>query len=530
MYRARMLGPGGFEKIVCLKRILPEQSRNPGFEAMFMDEARVAAALHHANIVQVFDFYRDDEERLTIVMEYVDGASLKRLLTWQAEQGGPAEPAIAAAIARSILEGLNHAWHGLHDGVPLRVIHRDLSPHNILLSLAGEVKLADFGIAKALITTVRTRAGVVKGKASYMSPEQAMAGRLDCRSDLYSAGVVLWEMLAGRRLFPSGGHDGRCEAPAWDRVAPPLVEAMPSVPPGLSRLVDSLLENDRNRRPADPAAALDLLEGCGVTPASSMALARLVTAAAGRATARRGEEHGARTVPDRGTTASPTEEDGKSGQAATAATSASPPLPLDSGDILTERAIITGGASPGREGLPDKAGARAPRSASRGVIAATAVAAALTLPLAASLVVLWASGLPGSHRAAHEAGVAAQEASGRAPAADGAWGNTPTPAPAAAAASSLADPGARIADESAGAGQAIKAAGSSGTIDVNAKPWAEVYLDGRRMGSTPLRLSGVPAGKHLVRLVNESTGVEKMIVVKVGSGKNAKVTADLSAE
>lgn len=169
VYRARMKGPDGFEKIVCIKRILAEQSRSPGFEDMFRDEARIAALLCHANIVQVFDYDRDDSDRLFIAMEYVHGVSLRRLVVGLAEKHMEVEPDVVAAVARGALTGLHHASTHLHEGHPLNVIHRDVSPHNILLSTSGEVKIADFGIAKAFISSVQTRAGVIKGKASYIS-------------------------------------------------------------------------------------------------------------------------------------------------------------------------------------------------------------------------------------------------------------------------------------------------------------------------------------------------------------------------
>lgn len=521
VYRARMFGPDGFEKVVCIKRILPDQSSNPGFEAMFRDEARLAALLRHANIVQVFDYDRDEDGRLFICMEFIEGVNLKYFLVTLSEKGIQPGPEIVAAVARGALEGLHHAWTALHDGRPLRVIHRDISPHNILLSTSGELKIADFGIAKAFISSVRTRAGVVKGKSAYMSPEQAAGIRLDGRSDLNSLGVILWEMLAGRRLFPA-----RRDAP-WlgllpqNRVAPPIGQERSDVPPGLARLVDALLEVDRRNRPDDASQALEMLMESGVVPAFANKIESLVKEAMPLSQPlpdpavlpTEPDPSKASTVPD--------EPDARQ-------TPGSPPEPLDSNDILTE-------AMPGKEAPPaaetvvetpeatppaitSKTPARSSRRAGgRGLVVPAAIFAGVALALV--LVVTALPYLPGRSPARPD------------PA-------KPSPAAQAAPPGELeetrpvpAEPAQMQPAPSAARAPALdrKSKGKGG-LDINVKPWAEVYLDGQRVGYTPLSLKKVEAGRHVLRLVNPKLGIERKIAVKVKPGTVRKIALDFHEE
>lgn len=191
----------GFEKKICIKRILPHFSEQEDFVTMFRDEAALAARLQHANIVQVFDF-GSEEDTLFLAMELVDGADLRKLIDLAKKKGISLGIGHAMQIAIEVCRGLHHA-HTLTDdeGHPLGIVHRDISPHNVLLSRAGEVKVTDFGIAKASARATHTGTGVVKGKLAYMAPEQAHSRPLDHRVDQFATGIVLWEMLTGERLF-----------------------------------------------------------------------------------------------------------------------------------------------------------------------------------------------------------------------------------------------------------------------------------------------------------------------------------------
>jgi serine/threonine protein kinase len=193
VYLARRGGPHGFKKIVAVKRILPQYARDPDFVAMFVDEARVCARLGHPNIVQVFDFGEQDGE-LYMAMEYVDGTTGARLIRAAAARGEDISLDICLHITLSVLRDLDY------------VVHRDVSPGNVLIDRSGAVKLTDFGIARAAEIERRTDAGQLKGKLGYMSPEQVVGRELDARSDLFTAGIVLAEMLILRPLF-SGGKE-----------------------------------------------------------------------------------------------------------------------------------------------------------------------------------------------------------------------------------------------------------------------------------------------------------------------------------
>lgn len=192
----------GFKKSVAIKRILPELTKNPKFVAMFLDEAKLSLYLQHANIVQVFDIGQADDSYF-LVMEYVNGANLKQVLERLNHRNRRITVQQSIYIMLECCKALNYA-HGLENpetGEPLSIVHRDISPPNILLSKMGEVKLVDFGLAKANSQIERTDAGVVKGKFSYLSPEAASGRVVDHRADLFAVGILLWEMLTNRRLF-----------------------------------------------------------------------------------------------------------------------------------------------------------------------------------------------------------------------------------------------------------------------------------------------------------------------------------------
>jgi serine/threonine-protein kinase len=206
VYLARRAGPHGFQKLVALKRILPQLARDEDFVAMFVDEARVCARLSHPNVVQVFDFGEHDGE-LFMAMEYVDGTTGARLIRAAAAAGIPLPIEVSLHIALSVLRGLEYA-HNARDekNQPLNLVHRDVSPGNLLIDRSGAVKLTDFGIARASEFERRTDAGQLKGKLGYMSPEQVVGAELDARSDIFTLGIVFAEMLTLRPLF-SGGRE-----------------------------------------------------------------------------------------------------------------------------------------------------------------------------------------------------------------------------------------------------------------------------------------------------------------------------------
>lgn len=201
VYLSRRAGPHGFQKVVAVKRILPQLAQDPDFVAMFIDEARVCARLAHPNIVQVFDF-GEHEGELYMAMEYVEGTTAARLVREAAARGEDVPLEAALYIALSILRGLDYAHNARDDeGRPLDLVHRDVSPGNVLIDRSGAVKLTDFGIARAAEIERRTDAGQLKGKLGYMSPEQVIGKELDARSDLFTTAIVLAELVMLRPLF-----------------------------------------------------------------------------------------------------------------------------------------------------------------------------------------------------------------------------------------------------------------------------------------------------------------------------------------
>jgi serine/threonine protein kinase len=201
VYLGEAVSVQGFKKKVAIKRVLPHLAQNESFIEMFLDEARLSARLNHTNIVSVFDISKR-EDTYFLIMEFIDGVNLKRVMESLTKRGQRMRLGEAVHLCIEACRGLSYA-HDLTDenGKPLGIVHRDISPPNIMVTRRGEVKLADFGLAKASTQIQTTDPGVVKGKFSYLSPEAANGLEVDARADIFALGIVLWEMLAGKRLF-----------------------------------------------------------------------------------------------------------------------------------------------------------------------------------------------------------------------------------------------------------------------------------------------------------------------------------------
>ncbi len=279
-------GPGGFVQRVCLKRILPAFANDAEFVRLFLQEARLAARLRHNNIVGVLDFGRE-ESGYFLALELIEGADLRKLLRTHPEHRLPIP--VAVLIAGDVALALEYAHALGGEGI----VHRDISPSNILLSQAGEVKLGDFGIAKAMQGAGATATNSLKGKIPYMAPEQMRMTDIDGRSDLFALGVVLYEMLTGRRPF-----DGSTDVQTMTRIMQgerePIRRLRPDVPPPLVRIVDRLLHPDRDRRYRDAGDLLDALSPLLPSAATRRQLARMVSEAAEAPDAAPPEATGAR--------------------------------------------------------------------------------------------------------------------------------------------------------------------------------------------------------------------------------------------
>jgi serine/threonine-protein kinase len=243
VFRAESEGLQGFRKQVAIKRVLPHLSSKKKFISMFLDEARLSAQLSHSNCVQVFDIGVGDSA-FFIVMEFVDGANLKAIIEHIKKSGRDFPVEAAVYIALELCKGLAYA-HELTDsnGVPLHIVHRDMSPPNVLITKHGEIKIVDFGLAKANSQLERSEPGIIKGKFSYLSPEAAMGQDVDARTDVFAVGIILWELLAGQRLF-LGDTDFQTVKRVQAAQVPSVAQINKKVPVELERIIARALARD----------------------------------------------------------------------------------------------------------------------------------------------------------------------------------------------------------------------------------------------------------------------------------------------
>ncbi len=249
IFLARSSGTGGISKFSAIKRILPQYSSNTEFINMFKDEAKINVNLSHSNIVPIYEFGVESGQ-FYILMEYVNGKNLRQILTrMQKELDTYFSIDQIVNIIKDVAAGLDHAHRCLDGttGKPLNIIHRDMSPQNIMVSFEGEVKVVDFGIAKAESQVESTKAGTLKGKFAYMSPEQATGESIDLRTDIFSLGIVLWELLAKERLFVAESEIGTLKKIREGKI-PSVRKLNPNVPEELERIVNKSLTKSTTDR------------------------------------------------------------------------------------------------------------------------------------------------------------------------------------------------------------------------------------------------------------------------------------------
>lgn len=261
VFLARTVGAAGFSRPVAIKRILAGYSEDPVFAERFVTEARLTARLRHPNIVSVLDFDKDSEKRLFLVMELVDGADLSQLA-----QTGPLPVSVILYVITEVLRGLQYA-HDLPDsGDKVRgVIHRDVSPHNVLLSWEGGVFVSDFGVAKARDASRAAASMMVVGKPCYMSPEQINGQPLDGTSDLFAVGIMMWELLCGRMLFEGETFQATCARVVFAPIPTPR-EHCPHLSRELEQITIRLLEREHSQRYPNASAVIDELLACPEYP------------------------------------------------------------------------------------------------------------------------------------------------------------------------------------------------------------------------------------------------------------------------
>jgi serine/threonine protein kinase len=259
LYVGRHVAPTGFEKVVAIKRVLPNLSRDEGFVRMFLNEARLAASLDHSNIVHVIDFGRDGREHF-LAMEYVHGKAVHQILR-ESSRGNGVPMDCALMIVRGVAQALHYTHERVgSDGRPMGLVHRDVSPSNILVSYEGDVKLTDFGIATATALTRATRTGSIKGKLSYMAPEQVKGEDVDRRADVFSLGVVLYELTTGRRCFYAPGEFALINRVVGGKFEKPS-RVREGFPAELEAIIVKAIKVDRDERYATARDFQVALEG-----------------------------------------------------------------------------------------------------------------------------------------------------------------------------------------------------------------------------------------------------------------------------
>jgi serine/threonine-protein kinase len=276
VYFGRLVGAVGFSRAVAIKQLHPQFAKSPEFVAQFLDEAQLTARIRHPNVVSVLDVVAREGE-LFVIMEFVEGEPLSRLLRMAKE---PVPLPIASAILVQVLLGLHAAHEATTEGgEPLQIVHRDVSPQNMLVGVDGASHILDFGVAKAASRVHTTENGQIKGKLTYMAPEQLRGADLDRRVDVFAAGIVLWELITGQRLFARGDPGATVTAVLSGAVQPPSSHR-PEVSPAIDALVMKALAPLREDRFADARAMAIALEAC-IPPASSLKVGAWVESVAG---------------------------------------------------------------------------------------------------------------------------------------------------------------------------------------------------------------------------------------------------------
>ncbi len=539
VFLAIQRGPGGFEKLVAIKQLLPELVEEPGFVEMFLDEARIAAHLTHPNICQTFELGQEGG-RYFIAMEYLSGVPLSRLWKKSLKEGLPLPPSLAAWVVARAAQGLAHAHEvTTPDGKPLRVVHRDVSPDNIVVTYDGLVKVVDFGIAKAANRMMKTRTGVVKGKLAYMSPEQAQGQELDARADVYSLGAVLYEVLAHEPMMRAEGGD----LETMKRVVAgqrPSLKHRPGVPHALAHAVELATSTLPALRPsAHELAAMidDAIRTLKPLPGSEALAAHVNRVFA----AERAEEQSRLK-----TAAAPDIEDflfrtpPKGVEVVLDATPEPKPgtrrlgLPLErprrgwlvAGVVAAVLAAAGGGYAVlrARGARTQTSPAVPPSPAPTGPSALTAPPPPAAGPNAEALAATGpragapAEPVDGAPTVEPSAASTASIA-GAAAAAATASPDASAPAHVAAVTSprpAVEHPGPKPArPRPHRAAEREEAEVGTGKLTFDTVPWTDVFLGGRKLGTTPLVEVELPSGTHQLRLVNREAGIDRRYEVVI---------------
>jgi Protein kinase domain len=508
------MGAEGFSRRVAIKRVLPGYSDNPAFARMFVDEAQISSRMVHPNIVSVLDFDRDVENRLFLVMELVEGKDLDSLVS-----SGLLPFPVVIFVISEMLRGLGYA-HDLPVGTDVRgIVHRDVSPHNVLLSWEGAVKVSDFGIAKARAASEATASVFIKGKPAYMSPEQANGQALDGRSDLFAVGIMLWEMLVGRRLFVGEDTRATLAAVLFGQIPRPR-SLRGDVPKDLERVTMKLLERELPARYATAEKAVEDLLDCADAPKAGRDVLMRTLAERFPNDVRLRQSM----LRDRIPTPPPIHA------AATvlgphASGSVQPSVPMGT-PIAVPPAMATPMATPAPLTMTP------PRQRKTGLIIALALMVAVG---GITFGVIWSMrggdklSQPGS--ASGSAPVVASATPDAAavapPTIDAVVAHAIDPAPepidAAPPIDAAAPPDAPKKDARFGqSGHPVPERKPKGMLHVSALPVLTVWVDDKQIRSTPLDLD-LTVGHHKIRLTNDELGHDETVHVNIVEGKTTNI-------
>jgi serine/threonine-protein kinase len=516
VFLASTLGAEGFSRRVAIKRVLPGFSDNPAFSSMFVAEAQLSSRLVHPNIVSVLDFDRGPDGGLFLVMELVEGRDLDQL----SSTGLLPIPVVIFTISE-VLRGLGYA-HDLPGSADMRgIVHRDVSPHNVLLSWEGAVKVSDFGIAKARSASEATASVFIKGKPAYMSPEQANGQPLDGRSDLFAVGVMLWEMLVGRRLFVGEDTRSTLAAVLFGQIPRPR-SIRGDVPKDLEKVVMTLLERDLPARyPTAEAAIHDLLE-CNDAPkrGREMLIQLLQERFPQEAQVRQslirqrsmGSGHGQGATPVPLPPGARTIADGSVGPAGT------PHHQMPAAQIAYAAPSVSSVMQARTGTLDGPPQSAAPPRKGRGAKIAAVVLVTLASAAGAFLIVAKVRG----DKPAADAGTGPTESVAKASLPpDAAPPPVDAPPPPIDAAPPPPDaPPAPDAPSPRPKPDEVKKA--QGRLEVRAFPVLTVSLDGKTLGDTPITRM-VPIGKHTLRLVNKDRNVDEKLPIVISADKPVSI-------
>ncbi|MCP4678030.1 MAG: serine/threonine protein kinase [Deltaproteobacteria bacterium] len=502
VFEADRIGASGFVKPVCLKQIRSEFSDNLEFVRMFESEARIVATLQHQNIVQVFDFKRYDEQ-LLLEMELVEGLDLRRILGSTSRMGLRLPIELVMHVMEGLLAALGHAHGRRVDDEPKPVVHRDVSPHNILISKSGDVKLTDFGIAKVRGLSDMTQVGMIKGKMAYLSPEQAKGETVLPASDLFSAGIVFWEMLAGERLFQ--GEDEVV-------IAQVLVKKIPDIPgisDELNRIMQRFLARELEERFESAAVALAALKEIDVSRNGAASAERVVTS-----------------LMDSGKYVEGTGSVSSSGESTTGSSSSSNEEPGHTRRSTSHLAPQS--LTPSHSTSPSVA---PPARSLRGIGAWITMAAVAAVAI--GVIVFSVRGnrgqpIPTSELVVNEEAVAVVKeeavAAIKEEAAKEEEKSEEIPVTPAVQIMEPSEPASSVQEKEDSAASPEKKPASeqqtkTGRLDVYVRPWAKVVVDGLARGTTPIKNIRLKPGDHRVVLSNKKLGYHRSLTVHVRAGK-----------